>query len=84
MHKNHNFAHTYSKSETGDQPYQTNVAPGPERTGTVLHAEMLPQQSEKKNTESIITMATASKYLPRMLEEFQAKVEDINDSQRQV
>ena len=37
-----------------------NVSPGPERTGTVLHAEMLPEQSEKKNTESIITMATAS------------------------
>ena len=37
-----------------------NVAPRPDRTGTVLHAEMLPEQSEKKNTESIITMATAS------------------------
>ena len=37
-----------------------NVAHGPERTGTVLHAEMLPEQPEKKNTESIITMATAS------------------------
>ena len=57
-----------------------NVAPGPERTGTVLHAEMLPEQSAMKIHYH---HGYYFKYLPRMLEEFQAKLEDTNDGQRQ-
>ena len=58
-----------------------NVAPGPEKSWTVFHAEMLPEQSEEHRVN--YHHGYCFKYLPRMLEEFQAKVEDINDGQRQ-